>query len=153
METKNDLKYLSAEILPAVLVHPGSTLGEELKARGIRQKDFAAKIGMQPSHLSALIHGTKNITTEIALKIESGLDGISAAFWLRLQEQYNLDRQRSQRGFRTRHLVAGYQAEPNPVPVLADSGIPTQVIITLPTPDLDLLVRLSGRFGWQIEEI
>ena len=81
--------YLVNDITPAYPEHPGGILGEELKARGISQKKFAEQIGLQATHLSALIHGTRNFTPAVAAKIESGLDGISADLWMKLQEQYN----------------------------------------------------------------
>ena len=89
------------EITPAFPVHPGTILKEELKARGIRQKIFAAAIGMQPTHLNALLQGTRNITAQLALRLEAALK-IPAATWMRLQENYNLDR------IRTSELVDGY---------------------------------------------
>lgn len=70
-------------------VHPGCILGEELKARGILQKDFAAQIGMQASHLSAIITGVRNITPALAEKISSGLSDVPASFWVDAQEHYN----------------------------------------------------------------
>ena len=54
------------DFFPANLVHPGEILEEELKSRGIRHKDFAASIGMQPTHFSAIISGSKNITKQTA---------------------------------------------------------------------------------------
>ena len=55
-------------------VHPGSILKDELRERKISQKEFAASIGMQASHLSALIHGVRNITADIAQRLEKALD-------------------------------------------------------------------------------
>ena len=88
METNTERMYLVNDITPAFPEHPGGILGEELKARGISQKKFAEQIGLQATHLSALIHGTRNFTPAVAAKIESGLDGISADLWMKLQEQY-----------------------------------------------------------------
>jgi len=39
--------------------------------------------------MSDILKGKRNITEEIALKIESKL-GISAEFWMRLQVEYNI---------------------------------------------------------------
>ena len=86
METNTERMYLVNDITPAFPEHPGGILGEELKARGISQKKFAEQIGLQATHLSALIHGTRNFTPAVAAKIESGLDGISADLWMKLQE-------------------------------------------------------------------
>ena len=133
METNKKMVPLDGA-KPAVPMHPGSILGEELKSRGLRQKDFANSVGMQPSHLSALIHGARNFTPEIASRIESGLKGISASFWIKLQAQYNLDKQSGH--LHTRHLAA--------------SGGKSQVTLTLPDSDRAILEILCQRMGWQL---
>ena len=77
MGTKNEKMYSVNGLMPAIDVHPGEILGEELKARGISQKEFAEKASMQQTHLSALIHGVRNITPAVAAKLEAALEGIS----------------------------------------------------------------------------
>lgn len=84
METRNE------RLTPFIAVHPGNILKEELKARGIIQKDFAGRIGMQPSHLSELLRGKRGINAETAQKLEVSL-GIPAKQWLALQNSYELD--------------------------------------------------------------
>ena len=86
--SKNDSVVLN-DIFPSYAIHPGNILKEELKERGIKQKDFAKQIGMLSPHLSVLIHGNRNITAAIAAKLEAGLD-IPASIWLSLQSRYNL---------------------------------------------------------------
>ena len=54
-------------------IHPGSILKEELKERGISQKNFAKKIEMQPSHLNEIIKGKRSITKQVADKFEEVL--------------------------------------------------------------------------------
>ena len=71
-------------------VHPGETLNEELKERGIKQKDLAAKIGILPSHLNELIKGKRSFTVEISMALEKEL-GIPYDFWMRLQYGYEHD--------------------------------------------------------------
>jgi plasmid maintenance system antidote protein VapI len=39
------------DFIPLEFVHPGSILCEELKARRIRQRDFARQIGMNAQEL------------------------------------------------------------------------------------------------------
>lgn len=85
--------YLLNDVVPLYALHPGGTLREVLRERKIKHKDFAHSIGMQPSHLSALINGKRNITPAIADKLEKGL-GFSATFWNNLQKLYELDLQR-----------------------------------------------------------
>ncbi len=71
-------------------VHPGETLNEELKERGIKQKDLAEKIGMLPNHFNELIKGKRSFTEEIATALEKEL-GIPCDFWMRLQYGYEHD--------------------------------------------------------------
>ncbi|MBQ9865374.1 MAG: HigA family addiction module antidote protein [Bacteroidales bacterium] len=71
-------------------VHPGETLNEELKERGIKQKDLATRIGMKPSHLNELIKGKRSFTVDIAMTLEKEL-GIPYDFWMRLQYGYEHD--------------------------------------------------------------
>ena len=71
-------------------VHPGEILIEELKERGIKQKDLAAKIGILPSHLNELIKGKRSFTVEFAMALEKEL-GIPYDFWMRRQYGYEHD--------------------------------------------------------------
>ena len=77
------------ELRTDVLLHPGEVLEMELIARGLTKSKFAMDIKMYPSHMSDILKGKRNITEEIALKIENML-GISAEFWMRLQVEYNI---------------------------------------------------------------
>ena len=152
METNTENKFLVNGITPAFPVHPGSILGEELKARGISQKAFAEMIGLQATHLSALIHGTRNFTAAVAERIASGLEGISADFWVKSQERYNIDKQRN--SINAPKVVSGYnnpgyQLQPAYMaqPQSAYSGT-LKVVLTIPESDKELLYSLANRFGW-----
>lgn len=83
------------EVESQVVLHPGELLGEELEAREIQQKQFAELVGMRPPHLNELIKGKRHISAILAIKLENEL-GISAAFWLRLQVDYDLKIARKQ---------------------------------------------------------
>ena len=83
MVTRNEIRPYSPQ-------HPGAILKAELEERGIKQKDFAEMIGMRPSHLNALLHGTRNISPRVAARIETVL-GLSAQVLLNLQTNYDLD--------------------------------------------------------------
>ncbi|MDE5901594.1 MAG: HigA family addiction module antidote protein [Muribaculaceae bacterium] len=74
-------------IIPITATHPGVVLKKELKARGIKQKDFAAAIGMPAPNLSDLIKGKRNITEAIAIKLQDAL-GIPFQNWMNLQNRY-----------------------------------------------------------------
>lgn len=77
------------ELVSDVLLHPGTVLGEEIAARNISQKEFADLLEMRPSHLNEVIKGKRHVSALLALKLEQLL-GISAAFWMRLQVDYDL---------------------------------------------------------------
>ena len=152
METNTENKFLINGLAPAYPVHPGSILGEELKARGISQKKFAEIVGIQATHLSALIHGTRSFTSAVAEKIASGLEGISAEFWMKSQERYNVDKQRN--SISPSRLVSGYNRSDYPLqqaylaePQTAYNG-KMQVILSIPESDKELLETLASRFGW-----
>jgi len=84
METRSDMRTAYRA------VHPGEYLGEELKARGIRQNKFAASIGMQPSNLNEIIKGKRDVNSAVAAMLERGL-GIGYSFWMSAQADYDHD--------------------------------------------------------------
>lgn len=75
--------------LPAYNIHPGEDLYDELEARGLSQKHFAELLGLKSNMLNEIIKGKRRITPQLALKLEAGL-GISADFWLKGQQMYDL---------------------------------------------------------------
>ncbi|MDO5751231.1 MAG: HigA family addiction module antitoxin, partial [Rothia sp. (in: high G+C Gram-positive bacteria)] len=74
-------------------VHPGEVLREELKERGITQKELARMMGVQPTHLNEFIKGKRNMTEELAMKLEAQL-GISFSSWMNLHSGYVYDLER-----------------------------------------------------------
>ena len=74
---------------PFAVAHPTEIVKDELKARGMSQKELASRMNMQPSNMSRFLKG-ENITSAIAAKLEVALD-IPAEFWLNLQAQYEVD--------------------------------------------------------------
>ena len=76
-------------------IHPGEDLKDELEARNMSQKDLAGLIGFKPSILNEIIKGKRSITPQIALRLEAGL-GISADFWLKGQQMYDLFKAREE---------------------------------------------------------
>lgn len=155
METNDKRMTWVNGMAPVIPVHPGGILGEELKARGILQKDFARQIGMQAPHLSALIHGARNFTPEIAAKVASGLQDISADFWMKAQAKYQQDKNRRQR--RLSDFVDGYGFRSRTVPSsLHDTGSEgfawSQFIISVPDTDAEIFRLVADRMGWLVEQ-
>lgn len=68
-------------------IHPGEILREELKERGIKQKDFAMAIGWQATHLNEFIKGKRNLNEDLAMRLESQL-GIPFKTWMSLHSGY-----------------------------------------------------------------
>ncbi|RZK76826.1 MAG: addiction module antidote protein, HigA family [Pedobacter sp.] len=79
---------------PAFVTRPGEVLEMELEAREMKKSAFAMSIQMYPAHLSDILKGRRGISAAIALKLEKALD-IEAAFWLRMQSEYDLAIERS----------------------------------------------------------
>ena len=78
-----------SELTPFIATHPGEMLADELEARGIKQQEFAQQIGMQKSQLNEIIKGKRSMNAEVAVLVEAAL-GISADFWLKAQNNYDL---------------------------------------------------------------
>lgn len=66
---------------------PGATIKEQLVDRGMSQKEFASRMGMSEKHISRLINGEVQLTSEMAVHLEMVL-GISAQFWSNLESIY-----------------------------------------------------------------
>jgi antitoxin HigA-1 len=70
--------------------HPGEMLMEEfLKPLGIPQTEFAERLGVSYPRLNELIHGKRGVTPDTALRLARVL-GMSAEFWLGLQQDWDL---------------------------------------------------------------
>ena len=78
------------DLIPGDAIHVGDILKDELQARHFTQKVFADLISVKPNVLSELIHKKRNMTAELAVKIEKIL-GIEAEFWMRIQSKYEID--------------------------------------------------------------
>lgn len=82
-------KYNLNKVVPFRAVTVGEILAEELKARGIKQKDFADQTGVNVSVLNEILKGRRSVNLGYALAFESVL-GIPASDWLALQAEYDL---------------------------------------------------------------
>lgn len=82
-------KYNLNEVVPFRAVTVGEILSEELKARGIKQRDFAVQTGVNVSVLNEILKGKRSVNPEYAIAFEKVL-GIPASDWLALQTEYDL---------------------------------------------------------------
>jgi HTH-type transcriptional regulator/antitoxin HigA len=85
MVTKTDL-------YPDIAIPPGEYLAEEIKSRGITQKELAKRMGRPLNAINEIIGGKKTITAETALQLEDVMPEIPARFWLNLETDYQLTR-------------------------------------------------------------
>ena len=70
--------------------HPGEMLLEEfLKPLGISQSAFARQLGVSFPRLNEIIHAKRSVTTDTALRL-ARVTGMSAEFWLGLQQDWDL---------------------------------------------------------------
>lgn len=77
-----------AELLDEI--HPGEILLEDfMKPMGISARQLAADIDVSPSRISELVHGTRPITADTALRLGMFFS-MEARFWINLQAEYDL---------------------------------------------------------------
>ena len=53
-----------------IAIPPGMTIKEQLNHRGMRQKEFAKRMGMTEKHISHLINGKVELTDDMAARLE-----------------------------------------------------------------------------------
>ena len=71
-------------------IHPGEHLAEILGELGITQYRLAKTIGVPQVRIHDIVHCRRSITADTALRIGKAL-GMTADFWLNLQQMYDLD--------------------------------------------------------------
>jgi addiction module HigA family antidote len=71
-------------------IHPGEILLEDfMKPMAITARQLAADIDVSPSRISEIVHGTRPITADTALRL--GLFfSMEPHFWLNLQSEYDM---------------------------------------------------------------
>lgn len=79
----------SARAYSDLPIPPGEVLKEELEARGMTQKELAARLGRPAQAINEIIRGKKAITPETAIGLERAL-GIDARFWANLETDYRM---------------------------------------------------------------
>lgn len=113
------------ELIPFEATHPGELIKDELKARGMTQKQLANETGIKPSVLSETINGKRSISINVAAALEKVLD-IPVDMWMNMQTQYDLDKAN----------------------IASRDGQRETVSLTIPVRDRNLLRELVRKFGW-----
>ena len=71
-----------------LLIHPGETIKEALEDKNMSQEELAIRTGYSAKHISEVVRGKKDISSEFANRLEYAL-GIPTHFWMNLQTNYD----------------------------------------------------------------
>ena len=82
---------------PVYPIHPGEILADELAELNTSPTELARMLYVPANRISQLIAGKRSMTADTALRLEKWL-GVSAAFWMNLQNRYELDIAREKAG-------------------------------------------------------
>ncbi|MBQ8703592.1 MAG: HigA family addiction module antidote protein [Bacteroidales bacterium] len=107
---------------PFIATHPGELVRDEMRERGLTQKQLAALAGLTPTMVSEVVRARRSVTEEIAASLEKAL-GIPVVMWMNLQSQYDKD-------------------------IAAQKSQHEDVVVTIPISDRNLLRDLSRKYGW-----
>lgn len=101
-EIKDKNKEMIANNLaPAMAVHPGEIIRDELESRGISQRELARTIGVSPTIINEFLKGKRQLNTELALLISAALN-IDAEPLIELQTRYNIHQAKRDNVFQAR---------------------------------------------------
>ena len=75
---------------PMYPIHPGEILADELAELNKSPTELARELHVPANRISQLVAGKRAMTADTALRLERWL-GVSAAFWMNLQNRYELD--------------------------------------------------------------
>ncbi len=102
---------ITKDTIPAHATHPGMLLQDEIEYRGIKQKDLASSMNIAATVLNEIIHGKRNLTADLALKLEKALD-VDAITWMRLQVKFDIDSIRIKERDKIIHRPLAMASEP-----------------------------------------
>ncbi|HNB25601.1 MAG TPA: HigA family addiction module antitoxin [Alphaproteobacteria bacterium] len=71
------------------VIHPGEHLREELDELGLSARAFAGLLDIPVNRVTQILNGQRGISADTALRLARYF-GTSAAFWMNLQQIYEL---------------------------------------------------------------
>jgi addiction module HigA family antidote len=80
-------------------IHPGEHLAEAIEVIGTSAAQLARDVDVPANRITGILHGTRGITADTALRLGRYFD-TSAAFWMNLQQIYDLRRAEQEIGDR-----------------------------------------------------
>jgi addiction module HigA family antidote len=91
-------------------VHPGEVLLLDfLEPMGISRYRLAKETGMPADRVGKLVQGVRGITADSALRL-ARFFGTTAAFWMSLQAQYDLETTNEEYGARIERRIKPWKA-------------------------------------------
>ena len=75
---------------PVYPIHPGTILADELQELNMSAAELARQLHVPSNRIDQLISGKRDMTADTALRLEQWLC-VEAAFWMYLQNRYELD--------------------------------------------------------------
>lgn len=97
--TRTDM--IANNLTPAMAVHPGELIRDEIEFRGIAQRELARRIEVSPTIINEVLKGKRQLGTELALLIGAALD-IDAEPLIELQSRYNIYKVQKDSSFQKR---------------------------------------------------
>lgn len=100
-DKKTDLKMQANDIISAFPTHPGEILKDEIKYRGISQRQLEEEMGIAYSALNKILNARRPVTEQTALLFEAAL-GVNAEPLLKMQMRYSLQSTKKDSSFMAR---------------------------------------------------
>lgn len=75
--------------MPRTAIHPGEHLAEELREIGVSAAELARQLDVPVNRVTAILKGQRGVTADTALRLGHWF-GTSPAFWMNLQQQFEL---------------------------------------------------------------
>ena len=92
--------------MPRTAIHPGEHLADAIDAMGVTATQLARDIQVPPNRVTGILHGTRAITADTALRLSRYFD-TSVEFWMNLQQIYELRRAEREVGRRIKSIPRG----------------------------------------------
>ena len=80
-----DISHVASDMA----ISPGEVLQEEIEARGMSQKELAARLGRPPQVINEIIRAKKAVTPDTAIGLGKVL-GIDPQYWINLETDYRM---------------------------------------------------------------
>lgn len=73
--------------MAVTIIHPGEHLAEELQALGMSAAELARKLGVPTNRVTQILHGTRSVTGDTALRLAQKKAGKSVKAFPKLKRR------------------------------------------------------------------